>query len=142
MNPIKNSIALAIYNADRSQVLLVKRPKDDDLFPSMWGLPAGTLQENESWEDAVKRAARQKLGIEVEVTKMIAQGTQKRKHYQLFMREYEARIINGTPMAPQPPQEVSQYQGCKYGNPEELIETAQKGSLCCRLFLDYSKISY
>jgi len=142
MKPIKNSIAFVIYNEDNSQVLFVQRPKDDDLFPNMWGLPAGTLQKNESWEDAVKRAAREKLGIEVEVLGLINQGKQEREKHFLLMREYEARIINGTPIAPQPFQEINQYQGCKWGAAEELIETAQKGSLCCRLFLDYRKIKY
>lgn len=50
-----------------TKVLGVKRPEDDDDHPGMWGLPATSLDEGESWEDAVHRAAEKKLGVEVEI---------------------------------------------------------------------------
>ena len=46
-------------------LLLVRRPDDDDDLPGVWGLPAASLAEGESEEDAVRRAGREKLGVEV-----------------------------------------------------------------------------
>lgn len=42
--PIKYSITIAIYNDDRSKMLAVKRPSDDERLPDVWGLPADSLR--------------------------------------------------------------------------------------------------
>ena len=44
-------------------LLLVRRPDDDEDLPGAWGLPAATLAEGESEEDAVRRAGRDNLGV-------------------------------------------------------------------------------
>lgn len=54
--PIKNSISYIVYNKDRSKFLVVQRPKDDEDLPNVWGLPAGSLMEEESFVDAVIRS--------------------------------------------------------------------------------------
>ena len=47
-------------------LLLVRRPDDDESLPGVWGLPAVSLAPGESEEDAVRRAGRDKLGVELE----------------------------------------------------------------------------
>ena len=46
-------------------LLLVRRPEDDESLPGVWGLPAASLAGSESEEDAVRRAGREELGVEV-----------------------------------------------------------------------------
>ena len=46
-------------------LLLVRRPDDDENLPGVWGLPAVSLAAGESEEDAVRRAGRDKLGVEL-----------------------------------------------------------------------------
>ena len=53
----------------------------------------------------------------------------------LHMKEYETKITEGSPAVPQPKRDVTQYQEWKWGKWSELVEAAQKGSLCCQLYL-------
>lgn len=139
MKATKNSIAYVIYNPDRSKILVVLRPADDNNFPNTWGLPAGTLKDNESYEDAVIRSGHEKLGVELKIVKLIKEGSIEREKHFLHMKEYEAEIVSGEAVVPQKINTVTQYQEWKWAEPNILIDAAQKGSLCSRLFLDNYK---
>jgi hypothetical protein len=52
------------------------------------------------------------------------------------MRLYAARISAGAPHVPQPNTAVTQYRAWKWDTAAVLQPAAQRGSLCCRLFLD------
>ena len=88
----KRSVSLVIDGPEG--LLLVRRPDDDEDLPGVWGLPAVTLAENESEEDAVRRAGRDKLGVEVRPLRAI--GTDG------FMTDWEAELASGEPAVPQP----------------------------------------
>lgn len=107
-------------------VLLVRRPDDDESLPGVWGLPAASLAEGESDEDAVRRAGREKLGVEVLPLRAIgADGG---------MTDWEARIMEGRPSVPQPGPNT-QYAELRWGDPSELVPAAREGSLCSRVLL-------
>lgn len=53
----------------------------------------------------------------------------------LHGEEYEATILDGEPLVPQTSGTGTQYQAWKWGHPEDLIEAAQKGSLCSNIYL-------
>lgn len=142
MKPVKDSIAYAIYSDDKSRVLAVLRPVDDNNLPNVWGLPASMLKEGESYEDAVIRSGYEKLGVKLKVIEMIGEGSIERESFTLHMKEYTAEIIDGEPLAPQPHEGMTQYQKCAYSSPEILKEAAIKGSLCSRLFLTSIKQSW
>src|SRR3989344_6366585 len=137
--PVKNSIAYVIYNRDRSLFVIVQRPFDDDDLPGYWGLPAGSLKEKESFEDAVVRSGREKLGVELKVNELINEGELERDKYVLHMREYEARIIKGVIKVPQEIKGVTQYKTCRWETAEDLIPASKKGYLCCKLYLESIK---
>ena len=107
-------------------LLLVRRPDDDEDLPGAWGLPAVSLAASESEEDAVRRAGRDKLGVELEPVKRVGrEGT---------MTDWEARIRAGRPAVPQPGPHT-QYTELRFGEPSELVPAAREGSLCCRALL-------
>lgn len=133
--PVKRSVSVAIRGGH--DVLIVQRPRDDEDLPDAWGLPAASLHEDESWEDAVRRAGRQKLGVDLAVGRELNRGTLTRSGYTLEMRLYEAAIEQGSATVPQPDTRVTQYQQWRWGRAEDLLPAAQAGSLCCRLFLDH-----
>lgn len=135
--PIKNSIAFVIFGADRSTFRVVQRPADDANLPNAWGLPAGTLKEGETLEECVLRSGREKLGVELEIVGLLGEGELDRGAYTLRMKEYEVRVIAGEPSAPQPYPEVTQYQATRWGNADDLVEAASRGSLCCRIYLEH-----
>ena len=130
---VKRSVSVSIPNGN--DVLIVQRPSDDEDLPNAWGLPAATLREGETWEAAVRRAGREKLGVELDVGRELNRGSLERKDYTLEMRLYEARIARGTPVVPQPETTVTQYQGWRWGNATDLAPAAEQGSLCCRLYI-------
>jgi ADP-ribose pyrophosphatase YjhB (NUDIX family) len=113
----------------------VQRPALDENLPNVWGLPAGSLKDGESFEDCVRRSGMEKLGVELDVVDLIGEGNLERDTYVLHMKEYEVSVRSGEPSVPQPYPEVTQYQATRWGNADDLVEAASKGSLCCRIFL-------
>jgi hypothetical protein len=107
-------------------LLLVRRPDDDETLPGVWGLPAVSLAPGESEEDAVRRAGRDKLGVEVRPIRLLGQdGT---------MSDWQAEILSGEPSVPQPGPHT-QYTDLHFGEPDDLVPAARQGSLCSRVLL-------
>ena len=129
----KNSVSVAIHD-DSGRVLVVLRPPDDDELPNLWGLPASSLRADEGWEDAVRRTAREKLGVEVEVGRELCRGSTDRANYRLDMRLFEAHIVSGTPTVRDDVEGVTHYADWKWGTADMLQPAADRGSLCCRLY--------
>ena len=133
---IKESVSFVVrHHDDPALVLAVRRPPDDDDLPDAWGLPAGSLRGDESGEDAVRRAGRDKLGVELEVGAVLEEGAIERPGYTLRMRLYEASVRRGEPRVPQPTPGVTQYTELDWATPDRFEPAARAGSLCCRLYL-------
>lgn len=135
---LKRAISFILYeDGTRRRFLAVQRPPDDEDLPNVWGLPAGSLRPGESWEAAVQRAGREKLGVELRIRRLLNEGTLPRRDYTLHMRLYEVEIAAGCPMVPQEVPGVTQYVACRWATPELLRSAATQGSLCSRLFLEH-----
>ena len=132
----KQSVSIAVFDpSDRNRILIVQRPHDDEDLPNVWGLPASSLRPGESFERAVVRTGREKLGVELSLVRELNRGATSRKGYTLEMRLYEAVISHGEPLVPQPYEGVTQYQGWMWDTAERLRAGAEAGSLCCGLML-------
>jgi hypothetical protein len=107
-------------------LLLVRRPDDDEDLPGVWGLPAVSLAPGESEEEAVRRAGRDKLGVEVSPIRAVG--------VDRTMTGWEAAIVTGDPSVPQPGPHT-QYTDLRWGEPSALVPAARQGSLCCRVLL-------
>jgi 8-oxo-dGTP diphosphatase len=132
MKPLKHSISLVIEGPDG--LLLVRRPEGDESLPGEWGLPAATLQPGEPEEDAVRRAGRDKLGVEVRPVRALGDAAGERPAYRILMRDWVAEIVAGEPVVPQPG-EGTQYETWRWGTAEELRPAARRGSLCAQVLL-------
>lgn len=142
MKPIVRAISYVIYNKDRTKFLAVKRPSNDKYLPDLWGLPAGTVKANETFEEAVLRSGIQKLGIILKTVKELNEGKQERDNHFLHMRVYEAEITEGKPKVPQAVERVTQYQEWKWVKADKLKEAAKKGSLSSRLYLESLNVEW
>jgi 8-oxo-dGTP diphosphatase len=111
---------------DGERLLLVRRPDDDADLPGAWGLPAASLADGESPEDAVRRAGREKLGIEVRPLESV--GTHGP------MTDFRAEIVTGKP-AVQQGGTNTQYAELRWGELAELMPAARQGSLCSQVLL-------
>jgi ADP-ribose pyrophosphatase YjhB (NUDIX family) len=107
-------------------LLLVRRPDDDESLPGVWGLPAASLAERESEEDAVRRAGREKLGVEVEPLEVVGRDG--------AMTDWAVRIASGEPAVPQEGR-GTQYTALRWGDVRDLVPAAREGSLCSRALL-------
>jgi len=107
-------------------LLLVRRPDDDESLPGAWGLPAASLAPGESEEDAVRRAGREKLGVELEPLEPVGRDG--------GMTDWRVQVSAGEPTVPQPGPNT-QYTGLRWGTAADLVPAARAGSLCCRALL-------
>ena len=132
MKPLKRSVSLVIEGP--GGVLLVLRPDDDDSLPGLWGLPAASLRAGESEQEALARAGREKLGVDVEPLRPIGEEEAERAGYRIAMRDWAASIVAGEPVLPQAG-EGTQYVEWRWGDPTELAPAAWAGSVCARVLL-------
>jgi ADP-ribose pyrophosphatase YjhB (NUDIX family) len=132
VKPLKHSVSLVIEGA--AGLLLVRRPEGDESLPGEWGLPAATLRPAEREEDAVRRAGSEKLGVEVRPLRALGEASGERPGDRILMRDWEVEIAAGEPVVPQPG-EGTQYESLRWGEVEELLPAARRGSLCARVLL-------
>jgi 8-oxo-dGTP pyrophosphatase MutT (NUDIX family) len=114
-------------------VLLVRRPDGDESLPGVWGLPAATLADGESERDAVRRAGREKLGVEVRPLDPLGS--------ELTMTDWLVEVVDGEPCVPQDGPNT-QYAELRWGDPRELVPAARQGSLCSRALLRARGVSW
>lgn len=123
MIPLKHSVAVAIFNGDNGdQILAIRRPDDDDELPGIWGLPAGTIRNEETVDDVIRRIGREKLGVILMPVRKLSEGRQRRATYILEMELWEASM-EGIPTYPE----------WKWDLVDFLRLGASAGSLCCEL---------
>lgn len=133
--PIKEAVAFYALDANGS-FLCVKRSSDDVSLPGVWALPAASLREGETHQDAIKRAARDKLGVEVEILKCTGDDTQEKPQHILHLSEYEVKIVAGAPRPLHCDPTVSNYVAVQWSSdPEILRPAAEAGSSCSRVYL-------
>lgn len=133
--PMKYAASYVIPHDDGERFLIVKRPEDDEDLPGLWGLPAGSVKDRETYQEAVARSGREKLGVNLDVTGFIGRGNIERDRYILHMELFETGVMVGTPHVPQTG-EGTQYAEWRWGHDHELKEAAHRGSLCCNIYLD------
>jgi ADP-ribose pyrophosphatase YjhB (NUDIX family) len=132
VKPLKRSVSLVIEGP--RGLLLVRRPEGDESLPGEWGLPAATLRPGETEEDAVRRAGRDKLGVDVRPLRPLGEESGERPGHRLVMRDWAVEIGAGEPRVPQPG-EGTQYERLRWGRVAELAPAARHGSLCARVLL-------
>ena len=137
MARMKESVAVVIRN-DRGEFLVTLRPADPaDPLAGLWGLPAVTRRGGESGRAAARRIGPLKLGVTLAVGARLGERTADRGDHVLRLADYEASIVDGTPVVPQPGPSVTQYAACQFtSDPAVLAEAARRGSLCAQIFLE------
>ena len=144
---LRHAVAAAVRRDD-GLVLAVLRPDElGEELAGVWGLPAATLRAAESPEEGLRRLGREKLGVELTPLRPLADGEQRRAGYTLRMTLYEASISGEPRPVGRSPGDLPQRTPGASGTLYEAIdwrpvpafrEAAERGSLCCRLFLEYT----
>lgn len=141
MKETKESVAIVIKNKNGS-FLLVKRAGDDS-FADMWGLPAASVRDNETTEDTAKRAAKDKLGVDIEIVDTLGDMALDKGEYSQHLTEYLVKIVSGEVSLKIRDPSVSRYQQYIYSDDLSLlIPAAKNGSICSRIFLKSNNLSW
>ena len=130
--------AVAVVVRRAALVLAVQRPDEPgEELPLVWGLPATTRRDGEADEEALRRIGREKLGVELRPLRVVGLGEQQRTDYTLRMTVYEASM-EGEPRLPDrtPGAASTQYVALDWLSVDSFRAAADRGSLCCRVFLE------
>jgi ADP-ribose pyrophosphatase YjhB (NUDIX family) len=101
---------VVVRGPEAGTFLVVKRPDDPgDPLAGVWGLPAVTRADGEDERAAAVRVGRDKLGVELAPGARLGEASADRGDYLLVLADYEATIVDGTPVVPQADASVTQY---------------------------------
>jgi 8-oxo-dGTP pyrophosphatase MutT (NUDIX family) len=126
--------AVSLVIEEPRGLLLVRRPDDDESLPGLWGLPAVSLERGETEQQALRRAGRSKLGVELRPRGLVGELEGERGGGVLLMRDWRVEIVSGEPSVPQGGA-GTQYVELRWDEPSALVPAARAGSLCCRVLL-------
>lgn len=134
--PVKYSVAVILRN-DKGEYLAVKRPLDDADHKGHWGLPAVTLKDGETPDQAAVRVCEEKLDCSGEVKRFLGIMYQKRNKYDVFLMDIEM-TLKGERL---PDVSKSSTKTTKYieqlwtMDPMLMMPAAKDGSCCSSIFL-------
>lgn len=71
MNKIKFSIiVVGAIIVDKDKILIVQRSQTEDIFPGLWELPSGKVEEFEKPEEALIREVKEETALDIEIFKV------------------------------------------------------------------------
>ncbi|SRR6266481_2271125 len=81
----KGLIVHTVISNNRGEVLLIKRSKNNDVFPEYWDIPGGTLEDGEDPSQGAIREIKEETGLSISDVKLFFQksnvDTQKNKQF-------------------------------------------------------------
>lgn len=104
---------------EKGQILLMQRSAQSKTFPNYWGLVSGWMEWGETIQDALKREAREEIGVEIEIVRFTG------RYYDRLGRHpkktcvcvpHICKIVKGEPRVNQP----EEVQDVRWFNPEEI----------------------
>ena len=95
----------ALITNNEGKILLIKRAKEEEVFPEMWGLIGGFMECGETVEECVRREVREEIGIEIKDIKFVGRYYDKKGRHPTrtdITLLHRAKIKSGTPKVNQP----------------------------------------
>jgi len=98
MNPqeVPQIAVVAAVIEDNGKYLITKRASHA-VLPGYWEFPGGKVENGESDETALCRELKERLGVAIEVIKLIGENHHNYVDYKVALRLYDAVIKKGTP---------------------------------------------
>ena len=112
-------IGVDVIIVENGKILLMKRADCSKTFPGKWCIVGGVVEWGETAKDALKREAKEEIGVEIEVEKFVGRfydSPDRHPTKTMFCLPHICKIVSGTPTANQP-EEVAEI---KWFEPEEV----------------------
>jgi isopentenyldiphosphate isomerase len=129
--PIKHAISVVIRNL-QGETLFALRSPNKKSFPSTWSLPSHWVADGETPEATIARIGAHKLGVKLTPVRLLNEGSGDRPDFTLFMHDYEARIVEGTPHITS-----DDYVELKWAEAASFLATLPVKGECTRLYGEY-----
>ncbi len=128
----RRQAASAIIFNEQGLVLFARRATTKFPFPNTWSLPSTYIQLHEEGGQALAAAVKRKLAIDITIVDLLDYKCAPQADYDLYMRDYVARIVHGSPTP-----NGEDYSEVRYVNPLELFAGKDRSrmGLCTRLLL-------
>lgn len=127
---VRHAISVVIKN-NNGETLFAKRSANKRSYPLAWSLPSHFVDEDEAPEETINRIGQNKLGVKLKTGKLINEGTSDRGEFTLFMHDYEAIVISGTPHI-----NSDDYIELRWSEPKKQLRTMKVMGDCCRLYME------
>jgi A/G-specific adenine glycosylase len=79
--------------------MLIAKRRADDMLGGLWEFPGGTVERDETFEDALRRELREELGIEVAVGSLVTTIDHAYSHFRMSLHVFHCRHTSGRPRA-------------------------------------------
>lgn len=112
-----------ILEVGNSIVLIKRRKKIDGKIKEFYVIPGGIVEEDESWEEAGIREAKEELDVEISIDSMLTE--EYNEDLDKIERFYFAKVIKGTPKNGTGEEFQNQDIDSKYGT-YEVVKVSKK----------------
>lgn len=132
-NSIHHAVSVVIQNSNNETLFALRSPQASS-YPLTWSLPSHYVAGNETHEETIKRIGKNKLGVELEIGKLLNEGKSDRGNFTLFMHDYSVKIIEGELKI-----NNDYYTNIKWAEPIAQLNSMKVMGDCCRLYKGYLK---
>jgi len=127
----RHAISVVIRNS-KGETLFVLRSPNKKSFPLVWSLPSHWVTDGETSEATIVRIGLHKLGVKLTPVRLLNEGYGDRPDFRLFMHDYEARIIGGTPYLAS-----EDYVELKWADAASFLAMLSVKGECTRLYSEH-----
>lgn len=122
--------AVGILVDDAGRLLFAQRSNRVQTFPGQWEFPGGALENNEDFEEGLRRELYEELGVTLHRKPQLLRTS---RHFddrgqEWLVRSYVCRYSGATPQ-PQEPEKCTQIAFCSPSAPPAPLIDAAKGDL-------------
>jgi len=96
--PSTRPIRVVAAVISRGGQYLITQRRPTAVLPMLWEFPGGRVEANESDSDALVREVSHRLGVDIEVGKLISYVSHPYERYTVELHLYECSIVSGDPI--------------------------------------------
>lgn len=94
---IRPTVRVVAALIEREGTYLVTQRRPNAVLPLLWEFPGGKVEPGESDEDALKREMQHRVGVAIDVGRLISFVSHSYERYAVDLYLYECSVVSGAP---------------------------------------------